>query len=57
MTKKELKELRLLLLTVQMKQAADKRVTMPFKTNGMEKKRGYYSWLKMLSFFMKAKLH
>jgi hypothetical protein len=38
MTKKELKELRLLLLTVQMKQAADKRVTKPFKTNGMKNK-------------------
>jgi hypothetical protein len=38
MTKKELKELRLLLLTVQMKQAADKRITMPFKTNGMKNK-------------------
>ena len=38
MTKKDFEELRLLLLTVQMKQAADKRVTMPFKTNGMENK-------------------
>jgi hypothetical protein len=38
MTKKELKELRLLLLTVHMKQAADKRVTMSLKTNGMKNK-------------------
>jgi hypothetical protein len=38
MTKKDLKELRLLLLTVQMKQAADKSITLPLKANGIKNK-------------------
>jgi hypothetical protein len=38
MTKKDLKELRLLLLTVQMKQAADKRITFPLNENGVKNK-------------------
>lgn len=38
MTKKELKELRLYLLTVQLKQAADKRIKLPIKQNGMKTK-------------------
>lgn len=38
MTEKDMKELRLLLLTVQLKQAAEKRVGKTLKPNGMKKK-------------------
>jgi hypothetical protein len=38
MTKEDFEELKLLLLTVQLKQAADKRMKLPVKTNGMVKK-------------------
>jgi hypothetical protein len=38
MTPKDLKELRLLLLTVQLKKAAERRVAIPLKTNGMKRK-------------------
>lgn len=38
MTEKEIKELRLLLLTVQLKQAAEKRVGKSLEANGMKKK-------------------
>lgn len=38
MTPKDLKELRLLLLTVQLKKAADKRILMPLKMDGMKRK-------------------
>jgi hypothetical protein len=38
MTEKEIKELRLLLLMVQLKQSAEKRVGKPLEANGMKKK-------------------
>lgn len=38
MTEKEFQELRLLLLTVQLKQAAEKRVGKTLSTNGMKNK-------------------
>ena len=38
MTKKDFKELKLYLLTVKLKQAADKRIKLPMKQNGMKNK-------------------
>ena len=38
MTQKELEELKLLLLTVQLKKAANKRIKLPVKQDGMQRK-------------------
>lgn len=38
MTEKDIKELKLLLLTVQLKKAAEKRICITLKTNGMKRK-------------------
>lgn len=38
MTEKEIKELRLLLLSVQLKKAAEKRINKPHEANGMKNK-------------------
>jgi hypothetical protein len=38
MTQKDMKELRLLLLTVQLQKAAEKRIGKTLKTNGMKNK-------------------